>query len=112
MSVLGLPGNPVSSIVCSLLFLVPLLRKLCGDRTAGDDCGEAAILGADMRGNDKRADYVRATLSRDADARFIAAPHGLQDSSMIGVLTRSQALILRAPFAPAARAGDPCVSCV
>ena len=108
MSVLGLPGNPVSSIVCSLLFLVPLLRKLCGDPAAGDDRSEAAILGADMRVNDKRADYVRATLSRDAEARFIATPHGLQDSSMIGVLTRSQGLILRAPFAPAARAGDPC----
>ena len=62
MSVLGLPGNPVSSIVCSLLFLVPLLRKLSGDPDAGGDRSEAAILGADLRANDKRADYLRATL--------------------------------------------------
>lgn len=108
MSVLGLPGNPVSSIVCSLLFLVPLLRKLAGDPTAGADLSEAAILGADVRANDKRADFLRATLTRDDTGRLIATPHDLQDSSMIGVLTRSQALLLREPFAPAAKAGDAC----
>ena len=108
MNVLGLPGNPVSSIVCSLLFLVPLLRKLCGDTQAGADRSEAALLGTDVRANDKRADYLRATLSRDANARLVATPHDLQDSSMIGVLTRSQALLLRPPFAPAAKTGEGC----
>lgn len=108
MSVLGLPGNPVSSIVCSLLFLVPLLRKLSGDPDAGRDRGEAAILGADVRANDKRADFLRGTLARDHAGRLIATPHDLQDSSMIGVLTRSQALLLREPFAPAGAKGDPC----
>lgn len=108
MSVLGLPGNPVSSIVCSLLFLVPLLRKLAGDPAAGADRSEAAVLGADVRANDKRADFLRATLTRDDRGRLVATPHDLQDSSMIGVLTRSQALLLRAPFAPAAKAGDAC----
>lgn len=108
MSVLGLPGNPVSSIVGSLLFLVPLLRKLSNDPTAGDDRSEAAILGADVRANDKRADYLRAMLTRDEAGRLVATPHDLQDSSMIGVLTRSQALLLREPFAPAAKAGEPC----
>ncbi len=108
MSVLGLPGNPVSSIVCSLLFLVPLLRKLSGDPQAGVERSEAAILGTDVRANDKRADYLRATLTRDSDGRLIASPHDLQDSSMIGVLTRSQALLLRDPFASAGKAGDPC----
>ena len=108
MSVLGLPGNPVSSIVCSLLFLVPLLRRLCGDADAGEDRSEAAVLGAEVRVNDKRADFLRATLTRDGNGRLIATPHDLQDSSMIGVLTRSQALLLRAPYAPAAKAGEAC----
>ena len=108
MSVLGLPGNPVSSIVCSLLFLVPLLRTLLGDPVAGADRSEAAVLGKDVRANDKRADYLRATLTRDEAGRLIATPFDLQDSSMIGVLTRSQALLLREPFAPAATRGEAC----
>ena len=108
MSILGLPGNPVSSIVCSLLFLVPLLRKLAGDPAAGADESEAAVLGRDMKANDARADYIRATLARGADGRAVATPHDLQDSSMIGILTRSQCLLVREPFAPAARAGDSC----
>lgn len=108
VSVLGLPGNPVSSIVCSLLFLVPLLRKIAGDPTAGADASEAAVLGAAVRANDKRADYLRATLRRDEKGTLVASPHDLQDSSLIGVLTRSQALLLREPFALAGKPGDPC----
>jgi molybdenum cofactor synthesis domain-containing protein len=47
MLLLGLPGNPVSSIVCGILFVVPAIRALLGDPAAGDDPGEAALLGAD-----------------------------------------------------------------
>ena len=49
MHILGLPGNPVSAIVCAVLFLVPLVRALCGDRQAGRDPSEAALLGAAVR---------------------------------------------------------------
>jgi molybdopterin molybdotransferase len=108
MSILGLPGNPVSSIVCSILFLVPLLRKLSGDPDPAPDRSDVALLGADLKANDRRADYLRATLTRDAEGRLVATPHDLQDSSMLGIFTRSQALVLRAPFDPAAKAGDPC----
>ena len=67
MLILGLPGNPASSIVCALLFLMPLLRALSGDPRAADDPSEPAILGAPMPPNGPREDYLRAKLSRGAD---------------------------------------------
>ena len=33
LQVLGVPGNPVSAYVCAFLFLVPLIRRLSGQRT-------------------------------------------------------------------------------
>ena len=50
MQVLGLPGNPVSAIVCGLLFVRPLVRHMCGDAQAGADPAEPAILGAAAAG--------------------------------------------------------------
>ena len=64
MALLGLPGNPVSSIVCGILFLVPAIRALLGDPDAGNDPSEEARLGADLAENDGRQDYLRATLAR------------------------------------------------
>src|SRR6266550_3622264 len=46
MHVLGLPGNPVSAYVCAVLFLVPLIRQLCG-RVDIEPALEAALLGCD-----------------------------------------------------------------
>ncbi len=108
MHIMGLPGNPVSSIVCSLIFLIPLVRKLCGDANAGADITQPAILGADMKPNDQRQDFLRATLSTDAEGRVVATPHALQDSSLLSVFSRSQALLIRPPHAPAANAGEAC----
>src|SRR5258705_8425524 len=62
MHVLGLPGNPVSSYVCAVLFLVPLIRRLAG-RTDHEPQLEPAVLGCDLAANDERADYLRATLT-------------------------------------------------
>ena len=107
-SVLGLPGNPVSSMVCALVFLVPLVRKLSGDRDPARDLRQRATLGADVKANDKRQDFLRATLARAPDGRLSATPHALQDSSLISVFCASQALLIRPPHAPAARAGEDC----
>src|SRR5439155_2855238 len=52
MMILGLPGNPVAAVVTGIVFLVPLLRALCGDPDAGRDESEPAILGKALRGND------------------------------------------------------------
>jgi molybdopterin molybdotransferase len=116
---LGLPGNPVSSLVCAILFLVPAIRALSGDPQAGDDPSEAALLGSDLPSNGDRQDYMRAGLSvKDLDISgpaggravsvAVATPHRAQDSSMLGILTRSDALLVRPPHAPAAAAGEPC----
>jgi molybdopterin molybdotransferase len=106
MRLLGLPGNPVASFVCSMLFLRPLLLRLAG-RVDSAHVPEEAFLGADVPANDLRADHLRASLAQ-RDGRLVATPFPVQDSSMIRVLAEAEALILRAPYAPAAAAGSPC----
>lgn len=108
MLVIGLPGNPVSSIVCGLLFVVPAIRALQGDPQAGADRSEPATLGRDLPANDGRADYMRASLNLATGRLPVAMPEQRQDSSMLAVLGRAEALLIRAPHEPAARAGDPC----
>ncbi|MBN9547933.1 MAG: molybdopterin molybdotransferase MoeA [Alphaproteobacteria bacterium] len=102
---IGLPGNPVASIVCSQLFLKPLLARL-GGRDHRQDV-RTARLGAGMQANDLRQDYVRAVVREDAGT-LVATPFGIQDSSMLRMLADANGLIVREPFAPAAQAGDEC----
>ncbi|TPN88113.1 molybdopterin molybdotransferase MoeA [Mesorhizobium sp. CU2] len=102
---IGLPGNPVASIVCSQLFLKPLLARL-GGRDHKQDL-RTARLGAAMQANDLRQDYVRAVVHEDA-GRLVATPFGIQDSSMLRMLADANGLIVREPFAPAAHAGAEC----
>ncbi len=106
--VLGLPGNPTSSTVCALLFLRPLLRALVGDPDAGGDPSEPARLAVRLEANAMRQDYMRVTLTRDDDGAFLATPIASQDSSLVKALARADALVVRAPHAPAAQAGDAC----
>ncbi|MBA3448265.1 MAG: molybdopterin molybdotransferase MoeA [Pseudaminobacter sp.] len=102
---IGMPGNPAASMVCSHLFLKPLLARLGG---RGDGPGVVkASLGAPMAPNDNRQDYVRASVKESASGP-VATPFGLQDSSMLRVFADANALIVRAPFAPAAATGDSC----
>ena len=102
---LGFPGNPVSSTVCGVLFLKPALAKMLGtDET--EPVFETATLGVDLGENDRREDYLRATLTRDGDT-LVAAPFPKQDSSMFSRLAAADCLIVRPPHAPAAKAGDP-----
>lgn len=108
MLVIGLPGNPVSSIVCGLLFVVPAIRALQGDPQAGADRSEPATLGRDLAANDGRADYLRARLTVEPGRLPVATPEQRQDSSMLAVLGQAEALLIRAPHESAAKAGDPC----
>jgi molybdopterin molybdotransferase len=108
MHVLGLPGNPVSSYVCALLFAVPLLRALEGRADTAVD-GTQAVLGADMAQNDERADYVRATLTpaeSGPQGLPVATPFQVQDSSTMGRLSRSDCLIVRPAHDPAVAKGS------
>ncbi|MEM7693627.1 MAG: molybdopterin molybdotransferase MoeA [Pseudomonadota bacterium] len=99
--VLGLPGNPVSGLVCTLLFLLPLLRVAQGG-APGPEL-EDAVLGAPLSANGPRRDHVRA---KRVEGRMV--PFSRQDSSMLGVLSEADGLIVRMPHASAAQAGDPC----
>jgi molybdopterin molybdotransferase len=108
MRILGLPGNPVAAIVCAALFLAPLVRALSGDTDARADATQPAILGADLPENDQRQDYLRATLAGVENGMPVATAFTRQDSSMLGILASAHALIVRAPHAPAAKAGDAC----
>src|SRR5579872_4130438 len=98
--VLGLPGNPVSALVCSILFLLPALSRLSGLPPAPPPITRA-IAGSALRANDHRADHLRATIAVDSQGRIIATPFPVQDSAMLRRLAHADALILRAPNAAA-----------
>ncbi len=106
MRVLGLPGNPVSTLVCSLLFLRPLLDALLG--LAPSDPTEPAVLGADVRENDAREDYMRATIERGPDGLAYVTPLKRQDSSLLSDFAAADCLLVRPARAPAAFRGEPC----
>jgi molybdopterin molybdotransferase len=107
ISVLGLPGNPVSSFVCAVLFLVPLLRQLAGRKDISLPTGRA-VLGSALPANDGRAEYMRATLATSPGSSLVATPFPNQDSSLLVPLARADCLVIREPYAPAAQPGSPC----
>lgn len=101
---LGLPGNPVSSLVCALVFLRPILSRLLGCES--DEETVTARLGEALEANDRRQDYLRARLSRNEDGTLTATAFPRQDSSMQATMAKAEALIIRPPFAPPAKAGE------
>ncbi len=105
-AMLGLPGNPVSAIVCATLFLLPALARLSGLPAAAPPVSPG-IAGVKLPANDHRADHLRATVTTDESGQLIATPFPVQDSGMLKRLAHADALILRAPNAPALPAGAP-----
>ncbi|NKB21952.1 MAG: molybdopterin molybdenumtransferase MoeA [Alphaproteobacteria bacterium] len=103
---LGLPGNPVSSLVCATIFLGPALNALLGC-TADDAVYETATLTKPLSENDEREDYLRATIDRNSDGSLTATPFSKQDSSVFSGLARADALIIREPYSPAIEEGQP-----
>ncbi len=106
--VLGLPGNPVSALVCATLFLRPALAVMLGRASDPGVNGahETAILGTGLAANDRRQDYLRARLSIDSAGRRRATPFPRQDSSMLATLAHADCLIVRPPLAPPAKSGE------
>lgn len=104
---LGLPGNPVSSFVCARLFLKPLIEALSGDAAAGHEPVQIARLGAPCPANGERAEYLRGTLTLDAEGRLTALPSPRQDSSLLSAYAEAEVLIVRPVQAPAAAVGEP-----
>ena len=86
---LGLPGNPVSSIVCAHLFVLPMVRALQG-RPDAAPVEHPAVLGAQVEANGPRTHYMRARL-KDG----VITPFDRQDSALIGILTQANALLIR-----------------
>jgi molybdopterin molybdotransferase len=102
--VLGLPGNPVSALVCSLLFVKPAFAVMEGREVVDDS--ETALLGRDLKANDLRQDYLRARLTRNDQGALVAVPMERQDSAMMAFLAQADGLIIRPPHAPAAKPGE------
>jgi len=104
MRILGLPGNPVSALVCGHLFLKPLVEKLSGRRFS--ERRMQALLETPLPENDRREDYIRATAWRDEAGSLRVKAFDTQDSSMISAFALSNVLIVRPPHTPAVAAGD------
>ena len=102
---MGLPGNPVSSLVCGLLFLKPAIERLLGLPDPGPGEMEAR-LAVPLAANDRRQDYLRAKLSRAGDGTLEVCPFPQQDSSMMSLLAKSDCLVIRPPHASAAAIGE------
>lgn len=99
-AMIGLPGNPVSAMVCGYLFLVPLVKKMLGIQTV-DPIFHQAVLSEALPPNGPREHYMRARLESDGIRAFED-----QDSSLLSVLARSNALLMRPPNDPARAAGE------
>lgn len=100
---LGLPGNPASAMVCAELFLKPILAAYQGAEPG--PILQGARLASPLPANGPREHWMRAKLSLE-DGQLIAQPYRDQDSSLVSVFAVSDALLRRAPNAPAADAGE------
>lgn len=98
----GLPGNPVSALVCGQLFLCPMVDVMLG-LPAAPPVRRTAVLAADLGANGPREHYMRAVV---ADGQITAA--GSQDSSLLTVLAGANALLIR-PVGDGARAAGETV---
>ena len=102
---LGLPGNPVSAGVCAVLFVRAAIFAMLGLNPAPPEV--PGVLGAPLGANDRRQEYLRASVAWRDDGRLEATPAPRQDSSMLATFARADCLIKRAPFAPAMSPGTP-----
>ena len=99
-AMIGLPGNPVSAMVCGTVFVVPMLRAMLGLGQAPAPRRQAT-LGAALPANGPRAHYMRARLVEGAHF-----PEASQDSSLLSVLAAADALLVRPPQDPARGIGE------
>ena len=99
-ALIGLPGNPVSSLVCGKIFMQPLIRAMCGD-TSEATTRRPATLAHDIHSNGPREHYMRATL-KGGDVSVADR----QDSGLMSVLANANALVVRPPHDPARKAGE------
>ena len=99
-ALIGLPGNPVSAMVCGHIFLIPVLNALLGLKKQQRQ-RKTAILMSNLDANGPREHYMRASVCSDGIS--IAQQ---QDSALLSILAKSNALAIRPPFAPAMSKGS------
>ena len=96
----GLPGNPVSAMVCGHIFLLPVLRAMLG-LPKEPAKRLSATLSHSLPSNGPREHYMRAS---QKDGYIKAAER--QDSALLTILSQSDALLIRPPNDQARAAGE------
>jgi molybdopterin molybdotransferase len=99
-AMVGLPGNPVSAMVCGHVFVAPMIDAMLGLGTAPAP-RRTAPLAAPLPENGPREHYMRARLSEDG-----IAAEDRQDSSLLSILAHSDALLVRPPHDPERQVGE------
>ena len=102
---IGLPGNPVSAAVCTIVYLLPALDRMQGAARLGIEEVTARLCG-ELPENGPRQAYLRASYAPGPDGVPEVTPFPLQDSSALKSFSEAGALIVRPPDAPALVAGD------
>lgn len=97
---IGLPGNPVSAMVCGHVFVTPVVRAMLG-LGAAPAPERSAPLAASVPANGPRQHYMRARVENGAMTIFER-----QDSSLLTVLAEANALAIRPPNDEAREAGE------
>ena len=93
---LGLPGNPVSTGVCAIVFLKKIIQKFLGQKLTDDIV--YMTLNKDLEKNDRRQDYIRSEISHHIDGEFSVEPFSKQDSGQISIFSKSDGFIIREPY--------------
>ena len=108
---LGLPGNPVSSLITATIFLKPLVSLLAGytskNTQSTDGILQAELINS-LNKNDARQEYMRAIATRDDHGKIKVKTIHNQDSSILSGLAMANCLLIRKPYAKAASPGDIC----
>jgi molybdopterin molybdotransferase len=103
-SVFGLPGNPVSAMVCFELFVRPALAKMMGR----EDSGRPRIhvyFEEDVKNSFGRMHAMRVSLEKTREG-WLARSVGAQGSGLVSSLTKADALALIGPESEGVGAGD------
>ena len=101
---LGLPGNPVSTGICSIVFLQSIIKKFLGQKIQNDII--YLPVGSELKENDHRQDYLRARYSKDKDNNIIVIPFNSQDSGQLSIFSKAECFIIRFPNQKSSKSGE------
>jgi molybdopterin molybdotransferase len=102
--ILGLPGNPVSALICARVFLVPLIERLTGLTSAASSPRQVTCA-VPLEANGPRTHYMRAVIGPNERGDEVVTPLRSQDSSLLSVLNQANCLLVRPASGPALPSG-------